>query len=133
MRTVSFTIAGLTPSPNTLMRTHWAKRSKMTRELAWKIREAIAGGLPEAPFATSRVSVWRHSIQPLDADALCASAKLLMDAMQPASKRHPYGLGIIADDRADVCELNVRWVKAKRRVDQRMVVEVCDATPEAAT
>lgn len=34
-----------------------------------------------------------------------STAKLLLDVLQPASKRHPGGLGVIADDSSRCIEL----------------------------
>jgi hypothetical protein len=107
-----------------MMRTHFAARKRYIATLAWEVRAAILGPLPAAPLARSRVTIWRHSIQPLDADALAGSVKHLLDLLQPMSKRHPYGLGLIADDRADCCALSVHWVKARSRTEQRMVVQI---------
>ncbi len=121
---IAFTIQGLTPSPNTMLRTHWSARRRYIADLAWQVRAALLGPLPTSPIARARVTVWRHSVQPLDSDALAGSVKFLLDVLQPPSPRHPYGLGVLQDDRADCCELTVRWVTTKHRTDQRMVVEI---------
>lgn len=73
--------------------------------LAWLIRNADINwrSIPPTPLGSvnmivTRVSNWR-GIAP-DRDAVCV--KPLLDVMQPTGKRHPYGLGIIADDSRDV-------------------------------
>lgn len=120
----------LTPAPNAVMRMHWSERRRYINGLAWQMRAAFLGPLPVAPIARSRVKVWRHAIQALDVDALAASAKFLLDILQPPSARHPYGLGVIANDRADCCDLVVRWVPVKHRPDQRTVIEISDLRGE---
>jgi hypothetical protein len=121
---IAFTIPGLTPSPNRMLRMHWSARRRYLHALAWEIRAAMIGPLPEKPLARARVTVWRHSIQPLDVDALAASVKPILDLLQPQGRRHPYGMGFLLDDRADCCALTVHWVRARTRPEQRMVVEI---------
>ena len=126
MTTFLLTLPVVTPAPNRVMRMHWSVRRRVINDLAWHMRAALRGPLPAAPIARARVRVWRHSVQPLDVDALAASAKFLLDICQPASPRHPYGLGLIANDHPDACELIARWVRAPHRPDQRTVIEITE-------
>lgn len=121
---IVFTLPLLLPTPNQSLRLHWSKRRKHIRDIAWQAKILMLGKIPAEPFARARVRVWRHGITPLDPDAITASAKMLLDVLQPQSRRHPYGLGVIANDDAASLELSVQWIKAARRVDQRTVVEV---------
>jgi hypothetical protein len=92
------------PTPNTLLRMHWAKRRRMQRQvckLVWiALRET--GIRMGAPLDRCRVLVTRYSRRRPDVDAKNGTAKLLLDVLQPSSKRHPEGLGVIADD-TDTC------------------------------
>jgi len=102
-REFSFRLAKPLPLLNVWERTHWRKRAKIKKDLAWEVLSLI-GATPEAPFERARVRVFRHSVRAPDQDNILVKA--LLDVLQPASKRHPYGLGVIAgDDPAHVmCE-----------------------------
>jgi Holliday junction resolvase RusA-like endonuclease len=121
--TISFTLPRILPLLNVQLRQHWAKRQRNQKKLAWEVKAAI-GTLPWAPFARARVTVERCSVGVPDTDNLVASCKALMDVLCVYSKRHPFGLGIIADDSPGVCELIVRAVKVARRKEQRTTVTV---------
>lgn len=77
---------------------HWAKRSRLGRQVATEIWAALGGKLPERPMKKCRIRIERVSTKRPDFDGLIGSIKVICDALQPCSKRHPYGLGIIADD-----------------------------------
>lgn len=103
------------PLQNEWQRWHWRKRGRYLRSLAQNI--AYLCKLPAEPLnsvsmTVTRMSNWR-GICP-DRDAVCV--KPLLDVMQPASKRHPYGLGIIADDSREVIKsLTVEVEKGEAR------------------
>ena len=82
---------------NEFVRMHWAKRRKYCRRLAVLIHEC-ASRRPAVPLQRCRVTVERFSTMVPDHDGLVGSLKSLLDALQPCSARHPYGLGFIADD-----------------------------------
>lgn len=124
MNPIAFRLDTLLPTPNRLMRMHYRVRAKLLRDLAWQVRGSILGALPAQPIARARVTVVRHGLQAPDADALAGCAKLLLDLLQPVSKRHPCGLGIIANDSADVLTLDARFVRVKHRTDQHTSVVV---------
>jgi hypothetical protein len=119
---VRFSVPYLLPPMNRLLRMHWADRRRRLKGLAWDVHLAV--GARGQPFARALVEVGRYSIRALDVDALPSTAKLLLDVLQPASKRHPYGLGMIADDGPDSCELVVRWCKVGRVAEERTEVVV---------
>jgi hypothetical protein len=60
---------------------------------------------------------------------MVGGAKALLDVLQPPSKRHPYGLGVIAGDDPAHLTVEYRSVQASRRRDQKMVIEITDTTP----
>lgn len=86
------------PTTNVYARMHWAKRSRLGRQVATEIWAALGGKLPARPLKRCTIRVERVSTKEPDPDGLVGSLKCLLDALQPPSKRHPYGLGIIADD-----------------------------------
>lgn len=103
-----------TPTLNVWQRMHWAKRGRLGRQVATEIWAALGGKLPERPLKKCRIRIERVSTQEPDADGLHASSKVLLDALQPPSKRHPYGLGIIVDDNSEcVTSLEVKHVAGK--------------------
>ena len=124
---IAFTLPLLLPLPNRRRGTHWAVLSKERKHLAAEIWAALAGRVPPSPLPRARVTIWRHSVQEPDTDNLYASCKGVLDAIQPATDRRTYGLGIIVDDKPSVCELRALWVKERHRTDQRTVVEVLAA------
>lgn len=103
-----------TPTINELLRMHWRVRGRLQRRVATELFLALPRWRPAQPWARARVRIERYSPQQPDADALPGTAKLILDALQPPSKRHPYGLGLIAGDRAG--ELEVEVVHVGRRL-----------------
>jgi Holliday junction resolvase RusA-like endonuclease len=96
---------------------HWAERRKVASALASAVWTACRP--PKTPLARCKVLIERTSTQEPDRDNLYGGVKPLMDALQPASRRHPHGLGFIVDDGpACVAEMVVRHVpgKAKRTI-----------------
>jgi hypothetical protein len=116
------------PTPNVLLRLHWSKRGRIQRRVATMIGGALlqAGWRPGAPLAAVEVRIRRYSAKQPDPDALPGTAKLILDALQPASKRHPYGLGVIADDSAKcVKALHVEHV-GKRQARTEIEIEAAE-------
>lgn len=109
-RTLVFELP-LTPTGNQWLRIHWAKRKKMIEAIAAEIRAQIpaASGIT---FDSAKVHIIRQSSSRPDEDGLYGSVKGILDALQPASKRHPYGTYVIADDSSDCIDLKVDWEKA---------------------
>ena len=84
------------PTLNEWQRLHWAKRRRLGKLIASAINQSRLA--PPAPIARCVITVERTSTQEPDKDGLYGGLKPLLDALQPASKRHPYGLGFIEDD-----------------------------------
>lgn len=122
----------VTPSLNTAMRRHWQARGASKRNLAGRIKLQLVGRLPPKPFARARLTIERHSLGSPDADNLWGGTKDLVDCLldpgQPVMRngklivRHPYGLGIVADDNPSVLERRVVPVRVSRRGDQRTIL-----------
>lgn len=97
------------PTPNELLRMHFRVRGRLQGRVATELFVAL--GLsrwrPATPWARARVRIERYSPQEPDADALPGTAKLILDALQPPSKRHPWGLGVIANDTRGALDLEV--------------------------
>lgn len=98
LMTIFVEIPVRTPTLNVWQRLHWGKRRQISKQIATEIWLALGGRLPERPMKHCRITVERVSTKEPDPDSLVAGLKPLLDALQPAGKRHPYGLGIIADD-----------------------------------
>lgn len=102
---------------------------KKRSDLAWSVSVAIGGQKPSSPLPRVRIRVERHSFRLLDPlDNLPASAKALMDVLQPYSTRHPAGLGIIADD-SPLCVIHAEVVQFKLsgRAEPKTVVIIEEA------
>ena len=94
--------------------------------LATEIMALTHGKRPLAPLPKARVRVYRCSVGEPDTDNLYASAKALLDCLQPSNERRKYGLGIIENDRPSQCELRVHHVKAAGRAEQCTIVMIED-------
>lgn len=99
-RVIEITIPVALPTINVLMRMHWAKRRTLGKEVATMIWAAMrqARIAQSEPIHQCRIEIMRSARREPDPDNLPSTAKLILDALQPASKRHPIGLGVIADD-----------------------------------
>ena len=126
---LEFRLAAPLPLLNRWQRMHWRERSIYTKSLGWEIKAALAGQMPREPISFADVRVWRHSICSPDQDGLIVKA--LLDALQPSSKRHPYGLGIIKDDKRANCISSIGHVQVKHRTEQgtRVVIRELYAMP----
>jgi hypothetical protein len=135
MRELFFTLPFALPSLNVRDRQHWATRGRQKKRLAQEVMAAIGGPrhYPRPPFASARVTVWRHSPGALDADNLAASCKPLLDVLCSASPRHPGGLGIIQDDAPGVLQLVMHQQQAPRGTQfTRVWIERTDVARAAA-
>ena len=81
---------------------------------------------PREPLRRCRITVERTSTQAPDTDNLYGGLKPLMDALQPVSARHKYGLGFIAEDSPScVVDLVARHVTGK---EHRTVIRIEEVT-----
>lgn len=96
---------------NQWQRMHWSKRRKFQQALAWEVRILLKGRIPAAPLRRARMTITRYSRGVPDHDGLVGGCKPLLDVLQPQSRRHKVGLGVIVDD-APGC-LTVTYVSAK--------------------
>lgn len=86
-----------TPTLNEWQRMHWGRRKQIGEQIAWALK---AAGMRSrtTPVKRCRIRIERESTRAPDWDGLIGGLKPLLDALQPVGKRHPYGLGVIADD-----------------------------------
>lgn len=113
------------PTLNDMIRMHFRKRAKLLKEVAWQVR-LEAGPPPTEPFKRVKVAVFRESTQEPDPDGIRATAKPILDVLQPCSKKHPVGLGWIIEDSAQcVVDLKVHHVKGVAQ-RTRVVLESVD-------
>ena len=131
-RTVKFTLNFLTPLLNTTSRQHFHKRTAARRSLAWDIRVAIGRGFrPPEPFVRARVTIRRYSIGTPDPDGFAGGLKALLDCLQPASARHPTGLGFILDDAPSCMVPEFAAIRCATRAEQRTEVVITELLGEA--
>lgn len=100
---IRFTLPEPVPLHNTWQRAHWRKRSRINHTFADMIRVALnCYTWNLSPLEACEITVDRYTAysRPPDVDAICV--KPLLDALKPASRTCPYGLGIIEDDGPDV-------------------------------
>lgn len=116
---IDVTIPLRTPTLNEWQRMHWAKRKRVGQSIAW----AILSEHPQRrdPIKRCYIRVERTSTQAPDIDGLVGGMKPLLDALQPASKRHPYGLGLIADD-GPKCLLSLSVLHVPGRAEWTRIV-----------
>lgn len=114
---IEITIDMRTPLLNEWQRMHWARRRRIGQDIAlWILARLPRAQHPERPIKRCRIEVERESTQEPDRDGLIGGLKPLLDALQPRSKRHPHGMGIIADDSPKcVTDLQARHVAGKGR------------------
>lgn len=95
---LTFTVPGAMVTANRWQRMHYRVRGKYAASLGQVVAGLTEGRRPTEPLAYARVDIARYSRGTPDYDGLVGGCKALLDVLQPASKRHPHGLGIIADD-----------------------------------
>lgn len=129
MKVLHFRLAAPLQLPNRKSNLDWRIKGAMVKKarerLAWEIRAALSGQLPDEPFAYAKVQIFRHGIIEPDRDNLYAAAKDLLDVLQPMRDVRPkrlFGLGIITDDKSSRCDFEIKHIKARHRVDQCTVV-----------
>jgi hypothetical protein len=104
---------------------HWAAKSDAIHKLANEAAQAITNP-PPAPLSRAFVSILRYSVREPDWDNLQECQKFLLDILQPRSKRHPYGLGIIAGDDPVHLKSEIQHVQVKSRAEQQTLVRIVD-------
>lgn len=112
---IEITIDVRTPLLNEWQRMHWARRRRLAKDIAWRVKLRLPiGQHPDRPLKRCSIEIERESTQAPDIDGMVGGLKPLLDALQPHSRRHPHGLGIIADDSPKcVTGLSVRHVAGK--------------------
>jgi len=124
----SFTLKKPLILPNRKKGLHWAAQSRLIHDLSQEVAQAIGRG-PTEPIPRALVRVFRHGIQRPDDDNLTAALKWLLDVLQPRSKRHPYGLGIISGDDPEHLVSEIFHLKPRSRADQKTVVTISEVDP----
>jgi hypothetical protein len=123
MMTISGTIPIRLPTLNTLLRMHWAKRKALLAQVSMFVCASV-GARSGAPMARAHVDIKRYSTQEPDVDGMPGTAKLILDVFQPASKRHPCGLGYILDDSSKCITLAVTHVKSREKRTDFLITEI---------
>lgn len=107
------------PTLNVWQRWQWFKRRDYERELA----KHIAHHPIKEPFQKAHIAVTRTAPGPLpDPDNLIL--KPLLDVLQINSKRHPHGVGIIADDTRDHVVISPVVAKSGKGFTRVVITEI---------
>lgn len=126
-----------TPTNNTLLKWHWQKLREYKRNVATEIAAQLGRDRPFKPFARAEVVIVRYSTndEP-DPDNLYGGLKGLLDCLVPTGEPrrigrkmvllHPFGLGLIADDKPAVMRLVVQHQRVNRRASQRTAVTITE-------
>jgi Holliday junction resolvase RusA-like endonuclease len=112
------TIPRIPCSPNALLGKHWSAKRKEKEDWQLQIFVAINDMLGIAKIKAKgkmRVTITLYNARQYDRDNCWGSVKPILDAM--------VALGLLVDDRAEFCELEVRQEKSSRK-DKRTVIEV---------
>lgn len=111
------------PTLNRWERMHWRERSIFKKRLALEIAVALTGRRPVEPMPNVEIKIFRHmaGVQPDQDNGI---AKAVLDVLQPPTKTHPYGLGIIAGDDPARCSSKVQTIRERYRSDQRTVITI---------
>lgn len=110
---IVFDVPMRSPLLNEWQRMHWARRRQVCRVWARQLFVAHPR-IPATPLARCRITIERFSTQEPDRDGLHGGLKPVLDALQPPSKRHPYGLGFIAEDNS-TCVVELKPIHVKSR------------------
>lgn len=99
------------------------RRSHSARDgLAWAVVAALGKQRPQIPLGRCHLRVERYSVGDPDPDNLIT--KNLLDVLQPMSKRHPAGLGVISGDSRQWLTREIVAVLVRHRAEQKTVVTI---------
>lgn len=99
----------LTPMTNNWSRMHFTDRKKVMERIGAAVARSIPVSMLKAlPLDSAHVRITRCSAVAPDPGGLSSMEKPILDALQQASKRHPYGAGVIVEDTADRLSYEVR-------------------------
>lgn len=114
----------LTPLTNGWSRMHFTRRKTEMERIGAAVARAIpVSMLRQLPLKMAHVRITRLSAVAPDPGGLQSLEKPILDALQQASKRHPYGAGVIVEDSADRLSYEVKHeIAAPKR--GRTIIEV---------
>lgn len=92
----------LLPLGNVWQRWHWSKRRNYMKTLSWIIFSKLPKLRDKTVIPKCKIKVTRFSSQEPDTDGLYTSLKPLLDCLVVNTKKNPYGLNIIKDDKPSV-------------------------------
>lgn len=79
---IVLTIPEATPSLNSMLRMHWARKSRMRERWGWLVREArLEARARPRPTAYAAVTIERFGPKSLDHDNLVGGCKPILDAL----------------------------------------------------
>lgn len=106
----------LPPSLNTTMRMHWTTRKRLSDLWNRIVSIHVGSSKPRRPLARARLTLTRRGMRELDFDNLCASFKVVVDAL-----RHN---GILKDDKHENIGMPKFLFEKVKRKDVGIVVLV---------
>lgn len=99
----------LTPMANGWARMHFTRRKTEMDRIGAAVARAISITLlKQLPLQSAHVRITRCSAVAPDPGGLSSMEKPILDALQQASRRHPYGSGVIVEDNAERLTYEVR-------------------------
>ncbi len=104
------------PACNASRNVHWRTKQKERGEWAVLMRHALGvRQRPRTPLRRARLTLTRRSSRRPDFDNQTYAFKILIDLLQPDSKRNPGGLGIILNDNFETIGIpDYRWELERR-------------------
>lgn len=112
---IVFDIDERTPLLNQWQRMHRQQRRRVCRLWA-QLLFVSHPRIPNPPISRCVITIERFSTQQPDIDGFYGGLKPILDALQPMSRRHPYGLGYIVDDNSScVVELKPIHVQSREK------------------
>jgi hypothetical protein len=122
-----FEIQGLPKTTNSMVRLHWAVKSKLANK--WKqlvLAECLRLKICDLKLDQARLTLTRHSSVTPDADGLVSSFKCIIDALVLA--------GVLTNDKVtNIGMPNYKWERAKKNAGRITVrIEAPDKELESA-
>lgn len=122
---IKLTLARPTITLNELIRMDRWSRSKLAKQISSEMAAQLRSELMvREPMEYAVVTFRRYGIKAPDPDGLVGGVKIYLDCLLPYSKRHPHGLGIIAEDSPKHLLLHVMDMRVETLKEQRTEITV---------
>jgi hypothetical protein len=112
---VCFTLGAPTKTLNEIRGMNHFAYGRHRLAVAREIAALTVGQRPTSPLTRARIRIERHGSRDIDPDNLAASAKIVLDVLQPYhATQRPDGLGFIASDAPSCLSLEIVPVRSSR-------------------